>query len=212
MEKLTLNPPILIMTMGYPGAGKSFFSRQFSEAFKLPIVSEDRLRYDLFENPQFNDDESEIITRMLTYTVSQIMKTGTSLLCDGDFSTKSARQQLYDLAKENGYRTLIVWLQTDINTSKARALKRDRRNIDNKYNFDLSIKLFEKLTNKLSRPSDKESYIVISGKHAFKAQSLTVLRKITEHYATRLEDKGGAAKNETSKLMPRQFNRRNLIQ
>ncbi len=183
MNRLELNPPLLIMTMGYPGAGKTFFSRQFAELHKLPCLSEDRMRFELFENPQFNNDEQDIISRVFDHALEQVMKTGATVVCDGDFSGAKSRQRIEALAKSSGYRTLIIWLQTDINTSGTRALNRDRRNLDSKYAFNLSQDTFNKLSSQLRRPSEKEDFVVISGKHAFKGQALTVLRKITELYA-----------------------------
>lgn len=172
--------------MGYPGAGKTFFTRQFAESYKLPCISEDRIRFELFENPQFNEDEYDIIARMRDYNLEQLMKTGSTVVCDGNLTNQKRRKQLYALAKQYGYRTLIVWLQTDMQTSQIRSSKRDRRNSDDKYSFNVDKATFQRIASSLERPSDKEPFVVISGKHAFKGQSLTVLRKITEVYASNM--------------------------
>ena len=108
MKRLELNPPLLILTMGYPGAGKTFFARQFSELHKLPCISEDRIRFELFENPQFNDDEQDIIGRVLDHALEQIMKTDSSVVCDGNFSDSSTRQRIENMSQANGYRLLVV--------------------------------------------------------------------------------------------------------
>lgn len=210
MDVLTLNPPLLIITMGYPGAGKTFFSRQFADKYSLSCFSEDRIRFELFENPQFNTDESEIIGRILDYSIVQAMKTGSSIVLDGNFSDKAARKRLYEIAKDNKYRTLVVWLQTDINTSRARAARRDRRNPDSKYSFNISTPQFDSIIKQLERPSEKEQFVVISGKHAFKGQALTVLRKIAETYANSLDASRSASKAATG--APTSVNHRNLIQ
>ncbi len=184
MGKLELNPPLLLITMGYPGAGKTFFARQFAEQYELARLSEERFRYELFEKPQFNQDESDIISRILDYSLEQLMKTGESIICDGTFSRFARRRELIELARANGYRTLTIWLQTDATTSQTRAGKRDRRGQDSKYSFDILRATFEQLASQLERPGEKEASVVISGKHAFKGQSLTVLRKITDVYAS----------------------------
>lgn len=183
MGKLELNPPLLIITMGYPGAGKTFFARQFAEKFDLPRISEERLRFELFENPQFNTDEDEIIGRILEYCLEQFMKAKETVICDGDFSSYRRRAEFIKLAQKNGYQTLTVWLQTDTATSAGRAMRRDRREVDSRYSFNIDQQTFNRLAGQLERPLEKEASIVISGKHAHKSQAVTILRKITDVYA-----------------------------
>lgn len=209
MKQLQLTPPLLILVMGYPGAGKTFFARQFAEQFELPRISEDVIRFELFEEPQFNADEIEIITRMRDYALGEVMKTGQTAIVEGAFMTQRSRYDVYRQAKSAGYQVLTVWLQTDVQTSASRATKRDRRNADSKYSFSLTKDQFEALKAQLQRPSEREDSVVISGKHAFKSQSLTVLKKIAGTYSEQLSQNRG-----TSPERPPQVSRRNnqLIQ
>jgi predicted kinase len=183
MKHLQLSPPLLIITMGLPGSGKSFFARQFADLYSLPRVSEDRIRFELFEKPQFNSDEADIINRMSFYMLEQNMKTERTIICEGNFLTASERKAAEELARVNGYRMLVVWLQTDIETSAQRAAVRDRRNPDSKFAFAVDRSTFSVLKNSLQRPGEKETVVVVSGKHAFKSQCLTVLRKIAGIYS-----------------------------
>lgn len=183
MKHLKLTPPLLIVTMGLPGSGKTFFARQFADLHKLPRLSEDVFRFELFENPQFNHDEAEIIERIMHYSLDQLMQTEQTIICEGGFLSAAQRKQIYEIATKNGYRTLVVWLQTDLETSVSRAKSRDRRSIDNKYSFAIDKQTFAAIKNSLDKPSEKEPVVVISGKHAFKNQCLTVLRKIAGMYS-----------------------------
>lgn len=183
MRQLQLSPPLLIITMGLPGSGKSFFARQFADLYSLPRISEDRLRYELFEKPLFNTDESEIINRVGSYMLEQTMKTGRPVVYEGAFLSAAERKAAVELARANGYRTLVVWLQTDLETSAQRAATRDRRNPDSKYAFAINKMTFEAIKNKLQKPHEREVLVVVSGKHAFKSQCLTVLRKIAAVYS-----------------------------
>ena len=183
MKHLQLTPPLLIVTMGFPGSGKTFFARQFAELHELSRLSEDVLRFELFEQPLFNQDEADIIERILHYSLSELMKTERTIICEGGFLKTNERKHLYELAARKGYRTLVVWLQTDLETSATRAKSRDRRNIDSKFSFPIDRHTFVDIKNTLERPSEKEQVVVISGKHAFKGQCLTVLRKIASMYS-----------------------------
>lgn len=169
--------------MGLPGSGKSFFARQFADLYSLPRISEDRIRFELFEKPQFNADEADIINRMSFYMLEQTMKTERTVVCEGSFLTLAERKAATELARINGYRTLTVWLQTDLETSAQRAATRDRRNPDSKFAFEVDRSTFSRIKDTLERPSEKEPVVVVSGKHAFKSQCLTVLRKIAGIYS-----------------------------
>lgn len=183
MKHLQLTPPLLIITMGYPGSGKSYFARQFAETYGLARISEDRIRYELFEKPLFNNDEADIISRVGGYMLEQLMQTENTILYEGSFLSRKERKAAEELAKKNGYRLLVVWLQTDIETSAQRAATRDRRNPDSKHAFELDRHTFNNIKDRLERPGEKEIFVVVSGKHAHKSQSLTVLRKIAAIYS-----------------------------
>lgn len=186
MKQLQLTPPLLIITMGYPGSGKTFFARQFAEQYGLARVCEDVIRYELFEKPLYNSDESEIIGRIFRYMLSELLSTNQTVICDGLLLTKSERNEISKDAKSRGYRSLTVWLQTDIQTSAFRAARRDRRNPDDKYSANLDQQTFTRIKNTLDRPDEKEQSIVISGKHAYRSQSLSVLKKIAGMYAEQM--------------------------
>ncbi len=186
MKHLQLTPPLLLVTMGYPGSGKTFFARQFSDLHTIARISEDNLRFELFENPLFNEDEADILKRIMHYSLDQLMRTGKTIMCEGTFLQTAQRKEIYELAAKNGYRTLVVWLQTDLETAATRAKNRDRRNLDSKYSFSVDAQTFQEIRSQLERPSEKEQFVVISGKHAFKGQCLTVLRKIASMYTESL--------------------------
>lgn len=174
-----------MIVMGYPGAGKTYFASQFAHKHDLPYVSEDRIRYELFEQPKFNFDEHDIIARIADYSLEQCLKTKYITIYDGFNLSLAARKRLFKLAYAYGYRTLTVWLQTDVQTSAERSAKRDRRNPKNKYDFPIDQATFDRLKSYLERPDDREEAVVISGKHVFRSQYVTVLKKIIAMYANK---------------------------
>lgn len=178
MKTLSLAQPLIMMVIGLPGAGKSFFARQFSETFSIAHISADRIRYELFAEPQFTNDENEIVNRLQDYMTTELAKSGRSFLIDGGCNTKTARQKIAQLAKENGYGTLLIWVQTDPATAKARSLKRSPNKPDDQYSPSISDAQFEAFARRFALPI-KEEHVVISGKHVYGTQARTVLRKLT---------------------------------
>lgn len=177
MKTLSLSRPLIIMLVGLPGAGKSFFARQFSETFSVSVASSDRVRYELFADPQFTNDENDIVSRMQDYIASELVKSGRSFMVDGGCSTRTARQKFEMLAKTNGYGTLVVWVQTDPTTARQRALKRSPQKQDDAYNASLNAEQFDTFSKRFDAPT-KEQHVVISGRHTYSTQARTVLRKL----------------------------------
>jgi predicted kinase len=165
------------MMLGYPGAGKTYFARQFAKSNNLALIDADRLRFELFEVPAFTNDEDKVIIGLMDYMIEQFLNAGISIVIDGLNSTRTRRHDLRDLARRYHARPLVVWVQTDINTSYERAANRDRRQTDDKYTQSLDERTFETLAARVKQPLH-EDYVVISGKHVFTNQLHAVARKI----------------------------------
>lgn len=167
------------MMIGRPGAGKSFFARQFSTMFGAPIVSYDRLRFELFSQPTFSNEEQDILDRLVTYQVEELLKTNRTFIVDGGCNSKIARANFARQAKQADYGTLSVWVQTDDATCQLRATKRNKRRADDAYNVSLTPDQFINFSKRLTQPT-AESHVVISGKHPYTTQARSVLKKIIE--------------------------------
>ncbi len=178
MKSLNLARPQMLMIVGNPGAGKSFFARQFSETFDAPVVSLDRIRFELFANPTYSNDENDLVTRVAGYFIEELLKTKRSFVIDGGCNARADRARLAQLAKQANYAVQIIWVQTDITTCRARALKRNpEKRIDDKFNPTLSEQTFEALVRRFTEPT-RENHVVISGKHTYSTQAKMVLRKM----------------------------------
>jgi predicted kinase len=178
MKSLNLARPQMLMIVGSPGAGKSFFARQFSETFDTPVVGLDRIRSELFTNQTYSNDENDLVNRIAGYFIEELLKTKRSFLIDGGCNARSDRIRLIQLAKKAGYDAQVIWVQTDSATCRARALKRNpEKRIDDKYNPTLSEQTFEALVRRFTEPT-RENHVVVSGKHTYSTQAKMVLRKM----------------------------------
>lgn len=177
MKNLSLPKPLILVLVGLPGAGKSFFARQFAEMFGSPLVSFDRIRYELFAEPQNSAEEHTIIGRLAEYQIAELIKTHRSFLVDGGYNAAAARQALATYAKKHGYGVLVIWVQTDDQTAQLRSMKRNPRKLDDQFSPSLDNQTFLSLSKRLTAPS-REEYVVISGKHTFSTQAKMVLRKL----------------------------------
>jgi predicted kinase len=161
--------------VGIPRSGKSFFAEQFAEMFKAPIISFDRLRRELFNEPTFGDEEDEIINRVADYMLEEVFKTGQTIIYEGMADTRNDRTVIAKKARDAGYEPLLIWTQTELATAKKRAIKPNNEQL-----FVLSADQFELKAKKFSTPHQIEKTVVISGKHTFVSQLKIVLKYLTK--------------------------------
>ncbi len=174
MKPLQLSKPHIIIMVGIPGSGKSFFAEHFSETFGAPLISFSKIHDSLFEPDSRSDAETTALNSLSSYILTELLKTQRTIVYDGLSSSRVDRMNLAKLAKNAGYEALFIWSQTDSETAKLRSTKasRTKRGISPE-EFSASIKKF-------TPPSKLERVVVISGKHTYASQLKIVLKHLVE--------------------------------
>lgn len=167
MKQLILSKPHLLILTGIPGAGKTYFANHFAKTYSLPLISSTNTTKILFEKPNYSNDEQTIVRRINKAELEQILKTKSNVVYDGYTDTRISRYELTKVAVQSGYVPLIIWVQTDLVSSKRRALKEG-----------VPKQQLENLIRKFTPPNDKENHLVISGKHLPSNQTRSVTNKL----------------------------------
>lgn len=192
MKSLSLSQPHLLIMVGIPGSGKSFFAEKFSEMFHAAYVSYDRI----IEVGEGNETSA---ASYMSYLLHELIKTGHTLVVDGLADTRAQRAELRHLAANAGYKPLFIWVQTDVATAKARALKgsggRKR---------GLTPEEYDQLAAYFVPPRTMERPVVISGKHTYATQARVVLKHLAAPRAQAPPQTPPAARSDPS-------TRRNII-
>lgn len=170
--------PLLVVVLGLPGAGKSFFARRFADTFNAPLVSYDEIRSELFNDLSYSDDENAIVNRIAEMQLRELMKMKKIIVIDGGHNPKVSRNNLKSVAKQAGYEILCIWVQTDERTTRERSLKRSARREDDRFNRSISNDEYDRMARKFTPPSQYERYVVISGRHTYNTQAKTVLKNM----------------------------------
>ena len=187
MKSLSLSKPHLIVMVGIPGSGKSYFAEKFAETFHTPYVSREKLNDLVGEAAPFIDD-------LLYYQVTELFKTRQSILIEGAGETRVERLEIAKWANKAGYETLLVWVQTDPATARSRYKKENKR---------ASADEYEKRMQNFVAPIGVERPVVISGKHTYATQAKVVLKKLSE---PRKETSTLAAPPDRTESAPRRRN------
>jgi predicted kinase len=180
MVKNVPNQPLLIMLYGFPGAGKTYFSRQFCDRMQAAHVQADRIRGELFEKPRYDKQENDAITQLMNYMTQEFLNAGMSVIYDVNALRLSQRHALRDMARRSHATPILVWLQTDAESAFARSSRRDRRRADDKYAATFDHKTFEKTIGHMQNPTHGEDYVVVSGKHTFGTQYSALTRRLCD--------------------------------
>ncbi len=161
MKSLQLNKPHLIVVIGLPGSGKSFFASKFSNMFNAPYID-----YAFYRDLA---SSTKACSAIVNDVLEKLLQTKQTIIIEGPGSTLEGRRELRRLARKNNYELLFVWVQTDRAVAEKRAVK--RKNGISPREFEQRVKRFHPLEK-------NESYLVISGKHTHQTQARTVLKKL----------------------------------
>ena len=178
--KIVSTKPLLIMLYGFPGAGKSYFARRLTEQLQAAHVQGDRIRSELFENPQFDKQENAVVAQLMDYMTHEFLNAGLSVVYDTNSMRHAGRHALREMARRAHAQPLLVWLQIDTDGAFTRVSARDRRRTDDKYAASIDRATFDNIVTHMQNPQNVEDYIVISGKHTFGTQFSAVVKRLRE--------------------------------
>lgn len=179
-NKLRPETPVLILLYGFPGAGKTYFSRQFCQEVQAAHLEEDRVRQEFFDRPSFSREENQALARVMSFMSGEFLTAGISVVYDANVMRVSQRRALRELARKHKASVLTIWFQVDYDTSFIRNLKRDRRKLDDRFAAGYDVEQFKSVIAHMQRPEPTEKYAVISGKHSFAAQLSGVMKKMAD--------------------------------
>ncbi len=160
MKHLSLAKPHLIVMVGIPGSGKSFFAEKFATTFGAPYVCQKKVA-DLVQGD---------VDAVVELQLNELLKTNQSIIYDGAAETRTERSELAKKARQAGYAILYVWAQTDQATAKARFLQTHK---------PASTDEYDKIVKRFTPPNAIEKPLVISGKHTYATQAKVVLKRIS---------------------------------
>lgn len=179
MHKSRISHPVVVYLYGLPGSGKTFVARQLADSLGMAHLSSERIRFELFDEPQHDKAEHQLVGNLMNFMTEQFLDAGVSVVYDMSVSRLADRRALRDLARRRGAKELMVWIQIDPDTAFSRAKNRDRRKADDHYATEMTEKLFEQYMRAMQNPQN-EDCLVISGKHLFNSQKTAIVRRLSD--------------------------------
>ncbi|KDM90012.1 AAA family ATPase [Photobacterium galatheae] len=153
----------LYMLCGFIGSGKTTYAKKIEKNEKairfsmdewmIPLFGESMSRIEFHERHSFFEEKFKEIA-------IQLLNNNQSVIFDFGFWTKEHRSKFYEWANENEINIKRIFLSTDMNTCKERAIKRSESHSKNSYIITESM--FNELKKLFEKPSENEYDLRIS--------------------------------------------------
>ena len=162
MEGNKKSKPRAILVFGAPCSGKTTFAEKFAKRFDLAFYDFDAIK-----------EEHRLTRKNLLLFISLLARTGKTIIIEGGLDTEKERTEMRNTLRMSGYDPSLVWVQTDINTIRAR--------MKSKYKSVAKAKeAYDTLVASMEAPTEMERPIILSGKHTFDTQTRHVLSGLAD--------------------------------
>lgn len=167
-----MKKPTLIVTFGFPGSGKSYFSERLSKRKGFFHINSDMIRFTYSKQPTFTKEEHEGVFALMDLITERLLKSGISVIYDCNTNFSSHRARLRNLAKKAKANHYLIWIKTEIKEAEKRLVKRARlKNGKKKLLYrPVTLETLHKLKNEMQIPKGKERFIIIDGHMPFSKQ------------------------------------------
>jgi len=102
------NAPVLILTIGLPGSGKSTFARRLAPEVDAVILESDVLRRLLFGEPSYSPAENRRLFAALHASARELLARGRNVIIDATSIKESDRRPAFEVAEQTGARVLQI--------------------------------------------------------------------------------------------------------
>jgi hypothetical protein len=110
--EIQVDHPSLVVLVGLPGSGKSYFASKMTENISAVVLESDFLRKNLVLRPVYTQFESFRLFRAIHELITDLLANKYNVVLDATSLTYDSRRPLYDIAKEEGAKVIVVYLNT----------------------------------------------------------------------------------------------------
>lgn len=134
---------MLVIVCGLPGSGKSFVSKKLAERIKATHLNTDKIRKELFQNPEYSDEEKQKVYDEMFSRAAELLSQNKNVILDGTFFKKSLRQKVYKLAEENQSAFYVIECTAPSFKIEERIVERQSAESESDANVDIYKKLLK---------------------------------------------------------------------
>ena len=173
-----MNKPLLVVFLGFPGSGKTYFATRLASKIHAVTLNSDALRMSMFgsseniETIRKSDNQRLYVDVFgaMDYTAKQILRAGHSVIYDAQQTKRENRKNIENLAKEADALPVLVWIKTNPDVALLRGQEREARDDSHQYDKEKMRYLIDRFESVTDLPEQGENTIKISGELSFGEQ------------------------------------------
>lgn len=108
MDKLSKLESVLVVVMGLPGSGKSYFAKNLAKEIGAEYLGSDDLRKELGLMGQYSMHNKMAVYEEMFRRAKKIHASGKSLVLDGTFFLQQVRDEVIFLAKSLSWKLFLI--------------------------------------------------------------------------------------------------------
>jgi predicted kinase len=169
--------PLLIMFLGVPGSGKSYFARHLAKRINAVRLNGDSMRIAIWgsldEIAKAHGDRNkgnDMTFGAINYAVDQILATKHSVVYDAHHNRRDIRKKLEEMAKRQGAQPIVVWVKTPKSIAMKRAQAREATVDQRRMSEEEIREVIARHMKYFDEPDQAENVIIIDGTADFETQ------------------------------------------
>jgi predicted kinase len=170
--------PLLIVFLGFPGSGKTYFATRLTDKLQAVTLNSDALRVSMFGSLEAIETIRQTDTSRLyddvfgamDYAAGQTLRAGHSVIYDAQQTKRRDRKNIEKVAAGAGAIPVLVWIKTSPEVALQRGQEREARADSHQYTEEKMKMLIERFDHVTDLPELDENVIEISGELPFSDQ------------------------------------------
>ncbi len=127
---------MVVVVMGLPGSGKSYFAERLADQIDADYICSDRLRKELFPKRTYSDSEKASVYDAMLIKMEVAIAQDKNVVLDATFHKHNTRE-MFAKKRKNGVRIIEIWAEQPIIKER---LKKSRPYSDADYQIHQLIK------------------------------------------------------------------------
>lgn len=114
---------MIIIVMGLPGTGKTYFAEHLATHLQAKHISSDKTRNQLQKRGAYTPEDKDQVYREMLAQAEESLKNGQEVIMDATYSQKAHRNEVLALAQSLATSVHFIQLTADEDTIKERTAK-----------------------------------------------------------------------------------------
>lgn len=154
--------PVMVVLVGLPGSGKSYFGNRLRERISIARVETDWIRKFIFRTPVYNAKENNVLFKTCHMLLERLLTQGVDVLFDATNLVEANRERLYNISYKTDSRLILVKMEAPSDLIFQR-LEQRRYHPDVQDNSDADWSIFRKMRSSFE-PIRKDHFTVDTSK------------------------------------------------